>query len=770
MQASNGGTLEIGAANWINNGTISATNSSSVILGGVVAGANLGTITADATSTVHLGGTINGGTLNVTGGGAIIVNDGATLNGVTITGGDLQVSEFSDLTIQNGITITNHNLDLGGGDNLLVFDGPSQSLDNLNITAAGPVLAFVGGPTSVGNQVLTLGSHVIVQGGVHFDNRLDGESTDRGATLINNGTINANDSANDTEINLSNFTNNGTAEATNGGQLEINSDSYVNNGTISATNHGVVALDGGAISGTAVGKLTTDATGVIYLEGNINGGTINVGGGNIFVGQGGADGDACLLNDVTITGGDLRVSYILGIENGITIANHNLDLAPGSNVYFVGGNQAVDNLNITPTGSVNMYTSGPILGGPWTVTLGANVVVHGGVTFATFTPGDSLINNGTINADTPAYPTNITLDNFTNNGTAEATNGATLNINSPNAISNGHNPPHVNSSSVYLTGTTSGINAGKVTTDATSTIYLGGVVTIGSNGTFSGAGTLNSSANITNSGSFSQSGLQNWAADTTFTNSAGTATFGTDAGSISASPLSINATGGSVTFGSTQHLASLTISSGASATASASTPRNVIVTGSVSVGGSLDLTNNDMIVHNGNLGTAATPGSITAEIAQGRGSNGLWTGSGITSSLAAATPGQTAVGVELNNNGSGGTFFSTFDGQTVTNTDVLVKYTYAGDADLSGTVNAADYILIDNGFNSAGAKTGWRNGDFNYDGSINGDDYTLIDNAFNTQGSTTFAALPGPAQLIAADCSGSRAFRITDRAWPPLRL
>jgi hypothetical protein len=30
--------------------------------------------------------------------------------------------------------------------------------------------------------------------------------------------------------------------------------------------------------------------------------------------------------------------------------------------------------------------------------------------------------------------------------------------------------------------------------------------------------------------------------------------------------------------------------------------------------------------------------------------------------LAAATPGKTAVGVELNNNGSGGTFFTSFDG------------------------------------------------------------------------------------------------------------
>ncbi len=83
---------------------------------------------------------------------------------------------------------------------------------------------------------------------------------------------------------------------------------------------------------------------------------------------------------------------------------------------------------------------------------------------------------------------------------------------------------------------------------------------------------------------------------------------------------------------------------------------------------------------------------------------------------------------------------------------MLVKYTYAGDADLSGTVNASDYIQIDTGFASGGTLKGWYNGDFNYDGTINGDDYTLIDNAFNTQGTTSFAGISaGPAEMIASN-------------------
>ena len=166
--------------------------------------------------------------------------------------------------------------------------------------------------------------------------------------------------------------------------------------------------------------------------------------------------------------------------------------------------------------------------------------------------------------------------------------------------------------------------------------------------------------------------------------------------------------------------------------------------------GLLDLGANDMIVHSG----MQTLSDITNDITQGRNSGSTaWAGTtGITSSAAAATPSNTALGVEVNDNGSGTALTTTFDGQPVSDGDILVKYTFVGDADLSGTINAADYTLIDNGFNNHLA--GWRNGDFNYDGVIDGDDYTLIDNAFNTQGSTSFAALAAnPTESIASSSS-----------------
>jgi hypothetical protein len=61
-------------------------------------------------------------------------------------------------------------------------------------------------------------------------------------------------------------------------------------------------------------------------------------------------------------------------------------------------------------------------------------------------------------------------------------------------------------------------------------------------------------------------------------------------------------------------------------------------------------------------------------------------------------------------------------------------YTWNGDANLSGHVDADDYFQIDSNYNkTADSAMSFFNGDFNYDGKINGDDYFLIDNAFTNQ-------------------------------------
>ena len=74
---------------------------------------------------------------------------------------------------------------------------------------------------------------------------------------------------------------------------------------------------------------------------------------------------------------------------------------------------------------------------------------------------------------------------------------------------------------------------------------------------------------------------------------------------------------------------------------------------------------------------------------------------------------------------SGTALYGTFDGIASTRSDVLVKYTYFGDANLDGQVDGSDYSRIDANFIGGGTLTGWFNGDFNYDGVVNGSDYSV---------------------------------------------
>ncbi len=91
-----------------------------------------------------------------------------------------------------------------------------------------------------------------------------------------------------------------------------------------------------------------------------------------------------------------------------------------------------------------------------------------------------------------------------------------------------------------------------------------------------------------------------------------------------------------------------------------------------------------------------------------------------------------------------------FDGYDVDPTDVLMKYTWLGDADLSGLIDGNDYFQIDQGY--AGQLTGYLNGDFNYDGRIDADDYFLIDSNYARQ--TTMlggiSPVPEPASVVFA--------------------
>ena len=186
---------------------------------------------------------------------------------------------------------------------------------------------------------------------------------------------------------------------------------------------------------------------------------------------------------------------------------------------------------------------------------------------------------------------------------------------------------------------------------------------------------------------------------------------------------------------STQHLAALNITGSSRVELSAGGTR-FLRTGSLSLSpdATLDLADNDLIIDNGDIADIVT---------------------GIKFRRIIGKPGKcTALAAILNDKDDKAhtPVTNSFAGETVLATDVLVKYTWAGDANLDGMVNADDYGLIDRGFISQ--KRGWYNGDFNYDTFVNADDYGMIDRAFVEQTGTLAVGAaessPQPAQVPAA--------------------
>ena len=133
--------------------------------------------------------------------------------------------------------------------------------------------------------------------------------------------------------------------------------------------------------------------------------------------------------------------------------------------------------------------------------------------------------------------------------------------------------------------------------------------------------------------------------------------------------------------------------------------------------GTLDITDNTLVI--GGVNTLETLNRVADQIKQARdrGTGGRWSGTGITSSNAALNP-VTGIAITMMP-GSG---------------NIVLKYTYNGDANLDGRINSDDYFRIDSGFLNAPANPTYDQGDFNDDDLINSDDYFLIDSAFLGQG------------------------------------
>jgi hypothetical protein len=703
-----------------------------------------------ASSAVGVLATFNGqgldnfGTISLPVGQALagtIINDyGGSLSGQgTLTG---TLNNLGTFTPGNGFTVTG----------VLTNSGIIGPLSGTNNYASASLLKAAGGLINTGQiqftgGQITGGTIVNNPGGViEFSQSGTGTTVSGFSQAVNNsgGVI---EIGSGTLVTFASF----AAGNTNGGDIQI-----ANNSTFTATtpfpNSGTIELEGSsaALNGGAITN-----TGSIWGQGRIsntvvNSGTIEASGGKLVI-SGISSTDGTGSQTIVDSGSTLQYATGLATNNGIisnnggTFDNNSLALLNtgtinGNGIFKTGGTGLTNGLAASAAGNlpgiidVTAGTSfyGPVINNYGTIQIyGSTTTFYGMVTENS--GGSILVNSGTVyflgNASIGGLYASDPSNNYFN-GLSIASNGN---------MSGGSMDRFVMIDGRAMNN--AGLFADPGTLSANS---------VTNSGTFTQTGTLIETGNFTNSGAATIGGSQTWSAGTKFTNTAGTATFTSDAGSAAAENLAVNVSGGAVNFSSTQHLASLTVGSGATTQVTDTTTGHpsIVFTPALSVAGKLDLTGNDLDVQHGGSAELA---SITTLIKQGfNASGGYWNGNGITSSLAATDPTYlTALGVLLNNDGSGHTIFSSsnpFDGTSPALNDVLVKYTYYGDTNLDGAVDGSDYTNIDNGFHNN--LTGWVNGDFNYDGVVDGSDYTLIDNAYNMQGASLGS---NPAALIASD-------------------
>lgn len=554
-----------------------------------------------------------------------------------------------------------------------------------------------------------------------------------GQTIVNAGTLNLQNSA---ALGASSM-----ATVANGAALELQ-------GGIAITQAIPLVLNGAGLAANPAGALR------------------NVSGNNTYSGL------ITLGSSTTIQSDSTGESLVLSNTGSITGSGANLTLAGAGNGTLAG---TIDTGNgtLTKTGTGtwrltgrSTFTGGTVVNsgilelgaGGGTGTLRGTLTINNGGTVRT-AAGDALgYNDGaqttkiTINAGgvfddytggNQGYRTQFVL----NGGTVQNTGGGSINF--TDSSENFAAPQIVTvagSSSVF----SAGISMRKPTfnidmADSSTLLVSGGI----------GGGSSTGSFLKTGSGKLILSGANTFA--NPITNSAGTLQIGNGGttGSVASTSI-INS--GVVAFNRSD---ALTLAAAISGTGSVSQigPGSTILTTANSYSGGTTVNsgalvfasaaarpNGDLLsINSGLVGTATLGGKVVvagdsanlasyvAAIAAAY-NGGAWNGaSSITTSTGSGTRGLGYMdgNTWLALNGGSGANYAV--GYTIAATDMLIRYTYMGDADLSGAITLSDYAQIDAAFLFGAASPKWSNGDFNYDGVVNYKDYAIIDASFAAQ-------------------------------------
>jgi hypothetical protein len=204
-------------------------------------------------------------------------------------------------------------------------------------------------------------------------------------------------------------------------------------------------------------------------------------------------------------------------------------------------------------------------------------------------------------------------------------------------------------------------------------------------------------------------------------------------GALGAAAVNLTKAGAGVLTVNNVRTAGLSINGGTVSVAPNGTEAGTSVVGSLLIAGDatptakLDLADNTAIVNY----TGASPAVvIRQQILAGRGGAGFgktWNGPGITSSAAAEAVEAESLSVGYAENSAlplGA--YTSFRGQSVDATSVLMALTRTGDANLDGIVNDDDVTIVGASYAPGVPQAFWALGDFDYNGFVDDDDVTLL--------------------------------------------
>ena len=398
-----GGTITIFESDVVNNGTLRALNGGTLVLSSNVAGSATGQIVAGAGSTVLQNGAVISGIVNTSGNGNFRVSSSPAnfLNGVTFSGVLDMASALSLQRVTAGGLVLNGSVNIGN-QSVLSFEGNGGLSGNATIvlgTGANNRIYFDG------NGTTTFAAGTTVRG----ENGSIGGQLLIGGTqlLVNNGTISADVAGGTITLFESDVTNNGTLSALNGGTLVLSSD----------------------VTGGAAGQIVSGAGSIVRQNGVRISGIINTSGSGLFQATANAGN---FLTNATLNGNlDMASGFALErVSVGGLVLNGTINLANQSVLSFEGIGGLSGNGSIV-LGSAGGANNRVFLDGNGTTTLAAGTTIrgHSGTIGGQVNIGgtQTLVNNGTINAELAGGTIGITESALVNNGLVRAQAG-TLNV------------------------------------------------------------------------------------------------------------------------------------------------------------------------------------------------------------------------------------------------------------------------------------------------------------------------------------------------------